>query len=448
FLMTASLFDSALFAPLFDTGAAGRLFSDTAEIRAMMLVEGALARVQAAHGVIPETSAAAISRAAMEIQIDPGALAGATATNGVSVPAFVAAFRAEMGAPEHAQYLHWGATSQDIMDTGLMLRLRQLLVLIEQNLGQTIRRLAQLAENHAALPMPARTYGQVATPTSFGAVVAGWGLPLVNLLQELPELRRQCLLVSLSGAAGTASQLGADAALLRVELAKALDLNDPGRSWHVDRTPLLRIADWLNRIALALGKMGEDGVALAQSGISEIRFEGAGGSSTMPQKQNPVGASVLIALAHHSNGLCSSLRAGALPQHQRDGASWFTEWLCLPQIGLCAAAATERATKLSAEITPVPSVMLGNIDNGLGLIYAEALSFALSVQLPRPEAQATLKKLCREAEETQTPLAALAQRDFPDLDMASVFDPKQQMGTAVTDAHAFVEAARALSEAT
>ena len=443
--MTASLFDSALFAPLFDTGAAGRLFSDTAEIRAMMLVEGALARVQGAQGLIPETSAAAISRAATEIQIDPGALAKATATNGVSVPAFVAAFRAEMGAPEHSQYVHWGATSQDIMDTGLMLRLRQLLALVEENLAKVIARLAELAETHSALPMPARTYGQVATPTSFGAVAASWGMPLVALMQELSELRRACLLVSLSGAAGTASQLGSRPDHLRSDLAKALDLNDPGRTWHVDRTPILRLADWLNRVTLALGKMGEDGVALAQSGIGEIRFEGAGASSTMPQKQNPVGATVLISLAHLSNGLISSLRATALPQHQRDGASWFTEWLCVPQIALCAAASAERAASLSAEIVPVPEAMARNLDDGLGLIHAEALSFALSEVMPRPEAQAVLKALCREAQASQTPLAGLVQRDYPDVEAERIFDPARQMGTAENDARAFVEVARSLS---
>ena len=443
--MTASLFDSALFAPLFDTGAAGRLFSDTAEVRAMMLVEGALARVQGAQGIIPETSAAAISRAAMEIQIDPSALAKVTATNGVSVPAFVAAFRAEMGAPEHAQYVHWGATSQDIMDTGLMLRLRQLIVLVEENLKKTVNQLAQLAETHAALPMPARTYGQVATPTSFGAVVASWGMPLVALLQELPDLRRSCLLVSLSGAAGTASQLGDHPDQLRADLANALDLSDPGRTWHVDRTPILRLSDWLNRVTLALGKMGEDGVALAQSGIGEIRFEGAGASSTMPQKQNPVGATVLISLAHLSNGLVGALRATALPQHQRDAASWFTEWLTLPQIALSTAAAAERAASLSGEISLMPEAMARNLDDGLGLIHAEALSFALSDVMARPEAQSALKALCREAQVSQTPLAELVKRDFPDVEAERIFDPAQQMGTAENDARAFVTAARSLS---
>jgi 3-carboxy-cis,cis-muconate cycloisomerase len=444
--MAASVFDSALFAQLFDSGEAARLFSDTADIRAMLLVEGALARVQGENGIIPEISAAAIARAAMEIQIDPGALARETASNGVCVPALVAAFRQEMAEPEHAQYVHWGATSQDIIDTSLMLRLRQLLILVERNLQRTFSLLADMAEKTAETPMAGRTYGQHATPTSFGAVIAGWGAPLLALLGELPGLRKDCLLVSLSGAAGTASQLGAAPSDLRAALAGALDLGDPGRSWHVDRTPLLRIADWLNRVAIALGKMGEDGIELAQGGIGEIRFDGAGASSTMPQKQNPVGASVLVALAHHATALNGALRGAALPRHQRDGASWFTEWLCLPQIALAAAAAAERAARLAAEIAPVPEAMIAALETGYGMIHAEALSFALAGQMPRPKAQAAVKALCREAQVTATHLRDLVVRDYPDMDSAWLFDPAEQMGDAPDEARRFARAVRAAIE--
>ena len=155
--MSASVFDSPLYAKLFATGETGRLFSDTAAIRAMLLVEGALARVQGAAGIIPEISAAAIHRATLEIQVDPGAIAASTGENGVCVPGLVAAFRAEMQAPEHAQYLHWGATSQDIIDTGLMLRLRQALALAEADLRAVLAALAAAAEAHAETPMAART---------------------------------------------------------------------------------------------------------------------------------------------------------------------------------------------------------------------------------------------------------------------------------------------------
>lgn len=441
--MAASVFDSALYGGLFSPGEAGRLFSDSAEIRAMLLVEGALAKVQGEHGVIPELSAAAIARAAMEVQIDPAAMAEATSSNGVSVPALVAAFRAAMQAPEHAQYVHWGATSQDIQDSALILRLRQALVLIEADLHAVLSALAGLAETHADLPMPARTYGQHATPTSFGAVAAGWGDPLLGLLAELPGLRADCLIVSLSGAAGTAGALGPKAPALRAGLAAALGLADPGRTWHVDRTPVLRLADWLVRVCLALGKLGEDCTELVQTGIGEIALGGAGGSSTMPQKQNPVSPSVLLALARQANALRSALGSAATPKHQRDGAAWFTEWLCLPQIVLGTAAAARTAATLCSGLAPHTDAMAAALESGLGMIHAEALSFALAAQMPRPEAQAAVKRLCREALAETTPLGALAARDFPDLDTGAIFDPARQMGQAPAEARRFAKAARA-----
>ena len=446
--MAASVFDSALYGRLFSAGETGRLFTDSAEIRAMLLVEGALAKVQGAHGIIPEISAAAISRAVLEVQIDPASMAQATGTNGVSVPALVSALRDAMQAPEHAQYAHWGATSQDIQDTGLILRLRQALVLIEADLRGVLVSLAELAETHARLPMAARTYGQHATPTSFGAVVAGWGNPLLGLLAELPALRKDCLIVSLSGAAGTASALGPEAPALRAGLAEALGLHDPGRTWHTDRTPLLRIADWLVRTCLALGKLGEDATELVQTGIGEIALGGAGGSSTMPQKQNPVGPSVLSALARQANALKSALGSAATQRHQRDGASWFAEWLCLPQIVLGAAAAVQTAGTLCEGIIPQPDAMAAALNSGLDMIHAEALSFALSAELPRPEAQAAIKRLCKEALAENTLLRDLTARDFPDLETGAIFDPARQMGQAPAEATRFAKAARAAAAST
>lgn len=435
--MSASVFDSAIFGELFPVGETGRLFTDSADVRAMLVVEGALARVQGARGIIPEISAAAISRAALELQIDPGGLSSPTGSNGVSVPALVAAFRNLMQAPEHAQYVHWGATSQDIMDTGLMLRLRQALVLIEKDAMEVLNTLARLADRHADLPMAARTYGQIATPTSFGAVVAAWGAPLLALMHELPVMRKACLLVSLSGAAGTASQLGADPAGLRAELATALNLQDPQRSWHSDRTPILRISDWLTRLTLAFGKLGEDLTLMTQSELGEIVLDGAGASSTMPQKQNPVQPSVLVALARQNTGLHAVLQGAGMQRQQRDGAAWFTEWMCLPQIVLGAAASTRIAARLGPALTPVPHRMKAGVSGGLGVVHAEALCFELAATLPRPEAQARVKALCREAQDTGTPLAELVARDHPEVDSARIFDPGQQMGQAPQDARKF-----------
>ena len=438
--MAGSVFDSALYARLFSVGEVGRLFTDSAEIRAMLLVEGALARVQGEMGVIPSDSAAYIERCAMEVQIDPAALAAPTGQNGVSVPGLVAAFRDAMQGPDHAQYAHWGATSQDIIDTGLMLRLRQALTLIEADLRTVLTTLAELADTHASLPMVARTYGQHATPTSFGAVVAAWGAPLLALMKELAQLRPACLCVSLSGAAGTSSALGPQASQLRSALADRLDLADPQRSWHTDRTPILRLGDWLTRTTLATAKIGEDVTELTQSGIGEVTLDTAGSSSTMPQKANPVGPSILVALARQNTGLNATLQGSSLHRHQRDGAAWFTEWMCLPQIVLAAASALQTTVTLTRTLSPDPARMAAALQDGLDMIHAEALSFALAAHMSRPDAQAAVKTLCQDALQTRLPLRQLVRRDWPDLDLADCFDPNLQMGRAPQDAQDFAAA--------
>ncbi|SIT11377.1 3-carboxy-cis,cis-muconate cycloisomerase [Roseivivax lentus] len=438
--MSASLFDSALYGKLVPTGDVARLFSDTAEVRAMLIVEGALAQVQGAAGLIPEISAKAIHRASLELQIDPAGLAEATGENGVPVPALVAAFRTLMQAPEHAQYIHHGATSQDIMDTALMLRLRRVLSHYETGLTRILRALAQLAEAHADLPMAARTYGQHATPTTFGAVVAGWGWPLLTLRSEMDALRSG-LTVSLSGAAGTASALGPDPAALRASLAQALNLADPGRSWHTDRGALLRLGQWIARLTGALGKLGEDLIALSASEVQEVRLGGTGASSTMPQKQNPVAPSVLVMLQYHAASLSHSLQISATHRHQRDGAAWFTEWMTLPQLCLAGAAALERAGPLVEGMTPDPAAMRATLAAAKGALAAEALSFALARQMPRPEAQAAVKALAEQSAQSGTDLIAAAARAYPEIDPAA-FTPERLTGTAPDAARAFVRAVR------
>ncbi|MEM9551628.1 MAG: lyase family protein [Pseudomonadota bacterium] len=440
--MAGSVFDSALYRDLFPTGDTGRLFTDNAEIRSLMLVEGALAKVQGDLGVIPEVSAAAIHRASLELQIDPSALAGSTGQNGVSVPGLVAAFREAMQAPEHAQFLHWGATSQDIIDTGLMLRLRQVLAAQEEDIRAVLAQLATLAAKHAETPMTARTWGQHATPMSFGSLVAQWGCPLLVLARDLESLRQNTLMVSLSGAAGTSSALGTKATDTRSALADALGLQDPGRSWHTDRTPVLRIADWMVRCGIALGKMGEDLTELSMSGISEISF-GGGASSTMPQKQNPVAPSSIVALARHATGQNAVLQQAGLARHQRDGAAWMCEWMALPQLALATSAALEIATRLTAWLEPHGARMARSVDDPLGLIHAEALSFALADALGRPKAQAVTKTLCKEAAATGTSLIELAVKQYPELDPAA-FSANYQMGMSAQAAQQFADQVRAL----
>ena len=433
---------SALYAELFGAGEGARLFTDAAEIRAMLVVEGALAEAQGRLGVIPETAAQAIRRAAREVTPDPAALAAETGANGVPVPGLVAAFRAEMGAPEHAQYVHWGATSQDIQDTALMLRLRQALAHAEAEIAATLAALATLAEAHAERPMAARTYGQVATPTSFGAVAAGWGWPLLDLLDELAALRRASLWVSLSGAAGTAAALGPRAAETRAAMAEALGLFDPGRSWHTDRGPVLRLADWAARGADALAKMGDDVILMTQTGLGEVHLGATGGSSTMPQKANPVGPSALVALAGEVRSRQGALHAAGSPRWQRDGAAWFAEWRAVPALWTAFLAAARHARTLAGTLEPAPEAVAAGLDRAGGAAYAEALSFALARRMPRPEAQREAKRLATEAAAEGTTLAAAARAAHPDLP-PETFAAHAQLGTAPAEARAFAARVRA-----
>lgn len=440
--MPASAFDSAIYRDLFGDTDIARLFTDGAEIRAMLLVEGALARAQAELGMIPAESGDFIHKASMEVVIDPAALAEATGVNAVPVPALVAAFRRALDAPDHAQYVHWGATSQDIMDTALILRLRQVLAIAEARLTDALDGLAGLAEAHADLPMAARTYGQAATPTSFGEVAAGWGRPLLRHRDRLEELRPRLLQVSLAGAAGTLAAMGEKGPAVRARLAEALDLGDPAASWHPARDSIAEFSAWATAVTASLGKMGEDLILLTQTGIGEVRLGVGGGSSTLPQKQNPVQPSLLVALARQGVALDSAIQGAALHRQQRDGAAWFVEWLDLPQICMALGRALAVAGELSRGLRPQPERMRAGLDDGLGLIHAEALSFALAARMPRPEAQAAVKDLCLEAQESNTPLPELARGRWPDTDWAATLIPEAQMGTAPADARAFARQVR------
>ncbi len=439
--MAATPLDSALYRDFLGDAELGRLFTDTAEIRAMLIALGAMAKVQGELGLIPETVGLAIHRASLEVQIDPAALAAATGENAVPVPGLVAAFRQAMQAPEHAAFAHWGATSQDIMETGLALRLRQALAILEARIGAVLAGLGALAETHAELPMAARTYGQVAVPTSFGAVVASWGLPLLDLREDLARLKPRVVAVSLAGAAGTLSAMGDAGPEVRAGLARALDLADPGGSRHATRHGPAGLAAWLTQVAASLGKMGEDLILMTQSGIGEVVPGSSGASSTMPQKANPVLPSLLSALARQVAGLNGVMQAAALHRQQRDAAVWITEWLTLPQMLICTGRALAAAEGLAATLAPRPERMAALLDDGTGAIFAEALSFALAARMPRPEAQAKVKALVGEALRSGAHLRDLALREFPDLD-PGLFDPRKAMGQAPGEARAFAAAVR------
>jgi len=223
--------------------------------------------------------------------------------------------------------------------------------------------------------------------------------------------------------------------------AGALDLGDPGRSWHSTRDGLGELAGWITLVTGSLGKMGEDLLAMTQSGIDEVKLGASGGSSTMPQKNNPVLPSLLVAIAHHAVGLNATMQAALIHRQQRDGAAWMMEWMALPQLVMVTARALSAALELAENVTPDAARMAALLDDGSGLIHAEALSFALARQMPRPEAQEAVKALCQKVRSTGTPLPRLVAETWPQVDLDQFLRPENALGQAPAEARDFANAA-------
>ena len=435
--MPTSPFDSSIFRELLHDDDVGELFSDAAVVAAMMQVEGALARVQGRLDLIPAASAGAIDRALRELQVDPAGLAAGTRTAGIPVPALVDALRDALQATGHAHYLHWGATSQDIMDTALVLRLRGVCDIVDGRLTRLLRTLARQAAAHAELPLAARTRAQIATPTSFGAVLAAWGAPLLTHREALAQLRPRLLRVSLAGAAGNAAALGNRVERLRAELAAELGLGDSELAWHTDRAALAELAALLVRICGSLAKVGEDCIVWSRSEIGELKL-GGGGSSTMPQKRNPVAAEVVVSLFRVGAAMNALMQEALVHREQRDGVAWALEGHALPAICMATATALRHATALVRELQPDPDAMLANLQGDRQLAFAEAISFELAKSMPRPRAQAEVKRLCAAARSGDGSLVELVERQYPDIDWRALTTPAAQLGDAPRQAARFV----------
>ncbi len=438
--MNVTPFDSVLLGPLLTDRETAALLDDRAQLRAMLDFEAALARAEGRCGVIPAEAAERIAAVAATLELDPEALAAGTAKDGIPVPALVAALRAAVGGTA-AAYVHWGATSQDVMDTALVLRLRPILDSFDSRLSRLAERLAALAAAERDTVMLARTRGQQATPTSFGLKVAGWLAPLLRHEARLAELRPRLELLSFGGAAGNLSALGDRGTAVEAALAYELDLPAPAMPWHSQRDGLVELGSWLGLVCGSLGKLAADVLLLCQNEVGELR-EGAhegvqgGGSSTMPQKANPVRAEAVLSLCRHTMGLGGQLQAVAVHQHERDGVAWQSEWLVLPQMIVATGAALTQSLALLDGLEIDRARMRANIEATNGLALAEAASFALSAHLPRPEAQALVKAACREAQASGRHLMdLLAERSDAPVDWQALRDPAAQLGSAAAFIH-------------
>lgn len=427
--MSFSPLDDVLHAGLLGDPPVATLLGGQAQIDSILEVEAALARIQGQLEVIPARVAADLVDALAGLTVTPEQIAPGFARDGVAAPALVAALRARIPADAGA-WLHFGATSQDVADLGLILRLKRILVILEARLDAVMDALAILADAHLSTPCLARTRMQAAAPTIFGWRVAQWLLPLQRAKERLAELKPRLLVVQLGGATGTMSAFGPRALELSEALAQTLGLG-AAEPWHTARDRLEEMASWLAMLANALGKIGLDAMMLAQSEIAEIRFEGAGGSSTLPQKQNPVAAETLVALARHAALMAGGMHQANLAMNERDGVAWSLEWLCLPDLVLATGSALERARQVTKSLRVDEARMRHNLDSMQGLVLAEAATFALAEHVPRPEATRLVKKAvemtAQQGGHLLDHLAALG--DWP-VEWSRVRDPLSALSTA------------------
>jgi len=394
--MAVSPFSSVLFGKLMSDPEIAAEFEDAASLKRMLAIEAGLARVEGGLGAIPTEAGERIAAAAGRLHIDPASIAERTAKDGVPVPALVAALRDAVGEADQT-YVHWGATSQDIVDTALVLAIRDGLAILERRLVALVQALGRLADRHRRTIMPGRTRFQPAVPITFGAKSAPWIAPLLRDLDRLSELRPRLLVVSLSGAAGTQSALGAQGTAIEAALAQDLGLGIPLGSWHAARDCLAELAGWLTLVTGSLGKIATDILLLAQAEVAEVRPAAGGGSSAMPQKSNPVTAELLITLARFNADRVGSLHAAMIHAHERDGSAWMLEWLNLPEMMMATGTALNTAGELIEGLVVDEAAMRAHVMDPPALILSEAALQALSGQMPRAEAETLVKKAIEQA---------------------------------------------------
>ena len=345
--MTVSPFDHPLLSGLLGDEEAARHFSVEADIDAMLAFERALAEAEAECGAIPSDAVAAIGKVLAAFRPDTAKLRVGVAKDGVVVPELVRQIKTAVGAP-HDAYVHFGATSQDVIDTSLVLRLRQVVDHIGLLLGENIVRLTGLELEFGNRELMAMTRMQPAIPITARDRIVSWRAPVERHQERLKELSGRLLVVQFGGAAGTLEKLGDKAAAVRAALAAELGLGDAPQ-WHSRRDALAEFASWLSLVTGSLGKFGLDVALMAQTG-SDIKLSGGGGSSAMPHKQNPVKAEALVALARFNAVQLSGMHQALVHEQERSGAAWTLEWLILPQMVVATAAALRLAAELTAQI--------------------------------------------------------------------------------------------------
>jgi 3-carboxy-cis,cis-muconate cycloisomerase len=385
--MTFSALDSELLGPLFATDAMREVFGDRARVANMLRAEVALARAQASLRLAPQELAAAIEAISPD-DLDIVALGRATAIAGVPTIPFINAVREKL--PEELERaFHKGATTQDIVDTALVLQMRDGLNLIEGDLARTIKGLVQLARKHRATPCVGRTYGQHAVPLTFGYKAAVWATGVAESAAQLPALRSRVLAASFGGPVGTLASFGDNGPTLLQAFARELELAAPAIAWHALRGRMAETGAWIATMIGSLAKMATDVVQLMSTEVGEVsepHVPGRGGSSAMPHKRNPVGSTMIIAAHAAAAGHVTSLLSAMAVSHERPAGLWHAEWLALPQLFGLASGALREAVAMAEGLTVDTERMRANLDLTQGLLFSDAVASALAARHGRGRA--------------------------------------------------------------
>jgi 3-carboxy-cis,cis-muconate cycloisomerase len=433
------------------------VFCDQGRVQAMLDFEAALARAEARVGLIPSSAVAPIAAACNAGLYDFVALGEAIATAGNSAIPLVKALGKQIASTdaEAERYVHLGATSQDVMDTGLVLQLRQALELIESDLAQLADSLAVQAQRHAATPLAGRTWLQHATPVTLGMKIAGWLGAVTRSRQRLRELKPRLLVLQFGGASGTLAALGEQAMPIAQALAEELQLTLPEQPWHTQRDRVVEFGAVLGLIAGSLGKFGRDISLLMQTEAAEV-FEpsapGKGGSSTMPHKRNPVGAAVLIGAATRVPGLVSTLFSAMPQEHERSLGLWHAEWETLPEICCLVSGSLQQARLLAQGLEVDAERMSRNLELTQGLVLAEAVSIVLAQRVGRDTAHHLLEQCCKRAVAEQRHLRAVlgdepqVTAELSNVELDHLLNPAHYLGQAKTWVERAVAEHNALSD--
>jgi 3-carboxy-cis,cis-muconate cycloisomerase len=391
--------DATLYSGLFAHGDIAAAVSERALVDAMVEFEVALLRALAVSGLAPVEAAdeLAVAFNSGGLDLDLAELGRATGDQGTPVPGLLRALRRQLS-PDAAAYLHKGATSQDVVDTAMMLVARRALDLIVADLSAAADACAGLVERYRGAIEPGRTLLQQALPVTFGLKAAGWLAGLDGSVGGLAEVREHELALQFGGAVGTLASLGDRGLVVAAELASQLRLPAPDLPWHTIRLRPVRIASALGAALGVTGKIGRDVVLLAQTEVAEVvegGGAGRGGSSTMPHKRNPVGAIGLVACAQRAPGLVGTMLGAMMQEHERGAGTWQAEWETLPALLRLTGSAAALVRELFAGLEVDAEKMRSDMDLMGGLVMSESVAAALAPAIGRADAQDLVEQAAR-----------------------------------------------------